>query len=70
MRTNQCPNLIIVCKVHLHSDIEVLSATSGDVYYHIGQIYSLKSKKLLTVNKTVDLERVLAFRGRIALKER
>jgi len=55
MRTNQRHGLNLVCKIHRHSDIEILNDTSGNVYHNIGQIHSLWSNKILTINKTVNL---------------
>lgn len=69
MRTSQYFKLIVMRKIYRHSDIEVLKRAGVDVYHDIGQIHSLRSRIFLTVNKTVNLELVLAFRGRVALKE-
>ena len=60
--------LIVMRKIHRHSDIEVLKCAGVDIYHSIGQIHSLRSRNLLTVNKTVNLEWVLAFRGGVTLK--
>jgi hypothetical protein len=61
---------MLVCGLHRHSDIEICNVTGNDVYHIIGHNDSLRSSKgLLTVNKTMDLKRFFALRGRAALKE-
>jgi hypothetical protein len=62
-------DLILVCILHLLSDLEVLHGTSSDIYANVGHIISYRSKRILTMNKSVNKELVFTFRRGSSLKE-
>ena len=55
--------------LHRLSDLKILDGTSIDVYDNIGQLNSIRCKRLLTINKSVNIERGFTFRRGIPLKE-
>ena len=68
MKATNGNDLILVCILHRLSDLKILDGTGIDVYDNVGQLNPNRCKRLLTINKSVNIERGFTFRRGIPLK--